>query len=498
MSAFKILLLFPNGEMMNPPPISIGIFTALLKQNGFEVDLFDTTLYPDPGKIGSDAAKQENLMVRPFDYGERGVILKESKIENDLVKKIHTFKPDLIAISILECTCPTALLMLKVVEDFNIPVIAGGVYPTFSPEAMLSKRNVNMVCIGEGEQVLIEVCQRMASGKDCFDVENLWIKKDGRIIKNKLRKLIDINSMPIPDYSLFEPERFFRPMAGKVYKTIPIETNRGCPYTCTFCNSPSIAALYKQNGGGNYFRKKSMDRIQQELKHLIKRWNAEYVYFTSDTFLAVNDAEFEKFCEIYKEFRLPFWLQSRPETITAYRAKKLKEIGCHRMSMGLEHGNSEFRVKVLSKKFDNEKIIEASKYLADVGIPLTVNNIIGFPGETRELIFDTIELNRKLTFDTVNAVPFAPFHGTPLQKICVEKGYISEDFTPGSLNVDASLDMPQLSREEIKGLKRTFSMYARMPKEYWDQIKKAEKFDKNGEQIFSELKKIYQDKYFGT
>ena len=166
------------------------------------------------------------------------------------------------------------------------------------------------------------------------------------------------------------------------------------------------------------------------------------------------------------------------------------------MSIGLEHGNSKFREKMLNKKFNNDQIINASKILADVGIPLTVNNIIGFPDETRELLFDTIELSRKLTFDTVNAVPFAPFHGTPLHKLCVEKGYISEDFNPGSLNVDAPLDMPQLSREEIKGLRRTFTLYARMPKKYWSKIKRAEKYDEEGNMMFSELRKIYIEKYF--
>ncbi len=498
MSKFKVLLLFPNGEMMNPPPIAIGIFISLLRENDFEVDLFDTTLYPDPGNLGSDTAKEENLMVRPFDYGERGVTLKTSRIEDDLIRKVNIFKPDLIAISILECTYYIAVSMLNVLEDFNIPIIAGGVFPTFSPEVLFSKENVRMVCIGEGEHTLLEVCQRMAAGDDCSTIENLWIKKDGRIIRNKLRKLVDINELPIPDYSLFEPERFYRPMAGNIYQTIPIETNRGCLYSCTFCNSPSMAKLYRHDGTGTFFRKKRMKRIQQELKYLVKKWDAEYVYFTSDTFLAVSDYEFDEFCEIYEEYGLPFWIQSRPETITKHRAMKLKEIGCHRMSVGLEHGNSEFRTRVLKKKFKNEQMIKASKIIADAGIPLTVNNIIGFPEETRSLVFDTIELNRKLVFDTANAIPFAPFHGTPLQKLCVEKGFIQEDFHPGSLNVDVSLDMPQLSREEIKGLKRTFSLYARMPKKYWAQIERAEKFDEEGNRIFSELKKIYQEKYFGV
>jgi len=497
MKKLKVLLLYPNGKLMNPPPVSIGIFTALLKQNGFEIDLFDSTLYPGSESKGSDEAKEENLQVRPFDYGSRGVRLKESRMEVDLVKKVEDFQPDLIAISVLECTYSITLSMLRAIENFDIPVIAGGVFPTFAPEILFLNKNVHMVCIGEGEEMLVELCKRISEGKNYSDVQNLCLMKSGQIIKNKLKKPVDINKLPIPDYNLFEPERFFRPMAGKVYKTIPIETNRGCPYSCSFCNSPSTLKLYKENSF-NFFRRKSLSKIREELHYLIKKWDAEYIYFTSDNFLVNSDNEFDEFIKIYKEIRLPFWIQSRPETITEYRAKKLKEVGCHRISLGLEHGNDEFRKKVLKKRFDNKTIIEASKLLADAGIPLTVNNIIGFPEETRELVFDTIELNRKLTLDTTNCATFAPFHGTPLQKLCVEKGYISEDLIFGSINVDAPLNMPQLSKDEIKGLRRTFALYARMPKEYWPKIKRAEKYDEEGNRIFAELKKIYQTKYFNV
>jgi len=497
MIKFKVLLLYPNGKLMNPPPISIGIFTALLKKNGFEVDLFDSTLYPEPKSIGSDEAKEQNLQVRPFDYSSRGVNLKETKISDDLIKKVEEFKPDLIAVSVLECTYAQVLSMLKAIEGFNIPVIAGGVFATHAPQLVFSNKNVTAVCIGEGEEALLEVCKRMADGRDYFDVENLCFRKNGQIIRNKLRRPVDINAFPIPDYGLFEEARFFRPMAGRVYKAIPIETNRGCPYTCSFCNSPSTIDLYRENNF-TFFRIKSLATIRKELDYLVKKWDAEYVYFTSDNFLMMPDAQFEEFIDFYKDIKLPFWMQSRPEQITAYRIDKLKEIGCHRMSIGLEHGNAEFRKNVLKKKFDNTQMITASKVIARAGIPLTVNNIIGFPDETRELIFDTIELNRKLITDTTNCVAFAPFHGTSLRKLCVEKGYVSEDFIFGSINVDVPLNMPQLSREEIRGLRRVFTLYARMPKEHWPQIKKAEKFDQEGNRTFAELSKIYQDRYFAT
>ena len=476
----KVLLLYPNGKLLNPPPISIGIFTALLKQKGFTVGLFDTTFYADNEK-GSDEAKQDNLQVRPSK--KRNIWPKDTCIEADLMRKVEEFKPDLIVISILESTWPTALRMIRALNViYNIPTLAGGVFPTFAPEIVFP--NVDMVCIGEGEEVLVEICERMAQGYDCSHVKNLY--------KNKLREPVNLDELPIPDYSLFDSARFLRPMGGKVYRTIPIETNRGCPYSCAFCNSPAMNKLYDNK----YFRKKSMSKIKEEILFLIKKWDAEYIYFCSDTFLMLTDKEFEDFINFYKDIKLPFWMQTRVESITEYRMKKLKEVGCHRMSIGLEHGNAEFRKKLLKKNFDNSQIIMASKMIASAGIPLTVNNIIGFPDETRELIFNTIELNRQLTFDTANATAFTPFHGTPLHKLCLERGYISEDYTTGSLNVDVALDMPQLSREEVKGLQRTFALYVKLPRSYWPQIKRAERFDKIGNRYFNELKEIYKEKYF--
>ena len=68
------------------------------------------------------------------------------------------------------------------------------------------------------------------------------------------------------DTSLFEEARLYRPMAGKVYKMYPIETIRGCPYTCKFCNSPDQMKLYK-GLGHSFFRKKRIDLVYKELKY---------------------------------------------------------------------------------------------------------------------------------------------------------------------------------------------------------------------------------------
>ncbi len=491
--AFKILLLYPNGTLMNPPPIAIGIFTALLRAEGFELDLFDTTLYPEEGLL-SDQAKEKNLQVKPFDYASRGVSVRTTRMEDDLKAKVCAFVPDLVLISMLECTYSRSLQMLTAMKDVRVPIIAGGVFPTFAPELVLKNPGITAVCVGEGERPVVELCRRLSRGEPIWDVDNLCFIRDGALVRNKLAPVIDLNTLPIPDYSLFEPERFFRPMAGKVYLTVPVETNRGCPFACTFCNSPSMVKLYRTNDCA-FFRKKSIPVIAAEIEYLVKIWGAEYVYFTSDNFLIGSQAEFDQFIEFYRKIRLPFWIQSRPETVTPERIERLKSAGCHRMSMGLEHGNNDFRIKVLNKKFDNATMIKASRIIAQAGIPLTVNNMIGFPGETRELIFDTIELNRQIVSDSMNCSVFAPFHGSPLHQVCIDAGYIKDDLILGSVNTEAPLDMPQLSRAEIQGMRRTFVLYVKMPKDYWPKIKRAEILDAEGDRLFEELRSLCQRQF---
>lgn len=493
---FKILFLYPNEPFLNPPPVSIGILAAILRKSGFDVAVFDDTFY-QTRSVTSDGAKVENLQVKPFNFKERGILPDKGDIFEDLRKKVSTFKPDLIALSALEGTYQMGVRMLEAIKDYKIPVVAGGVYPTVVPEEVSLNPLIKFVCVGEGEIAMLKLCEALAGGKDYTKIKNIWVK-DGvrKVIKNDLDEVVDLNTIPTPDFSVFDPRRLYRPMAGKVYRLIPIETNRGCPFQCAFCNAPTLANIYKKNRIKNYFRKKSIKKIYQDLKFLVRRWNAEYIYFSSDTFLTMSDDEFCEFVEMYSEFSLPFWIQTRPETVRQEKMDKLKIIGCHRMSTGLEHGNSEFRKNVLKKGFKNKTFIDAAKMISRAGIPLTVNNIIGFPFETRKLVFDTIELNRKIMHDSCNCYSFYPFKGTALYEISKNEGFIRKDLSGrGCLTVGSSLDMPQFSNEEIRGLMRTFVLYVKMPKMFWKEIKRAEKFDEAGNREFERLKGIYLEKY---
>ena len=494
----KVLLIYPSLMLMHLAPPAMALFSALLKRKGFETELFDTCFYKTDEK-SSDDIKVESLNVRPFDIAERGVTLKKSDLYKDLRKKVETFLPDLIVLSVLEDTYPLGLNILKSIRKYHrTTVIVGGVFATFAPEKVINEDCVDMVCVGEGEGALVELCEKMSLNKDIYSIQNLWVKRNGNIIRNPLRKVVNLDNLPFMDFSIFEEARLLRPMAGKVYRMIPVETHRGCPFTCTFCNSPASYRLYKDSDAGHFFRKKSAERIYEELKYLVDTWQPEYLYFTADTFLAMSDEKFRRFADIYREFKIPFWIQTRAETITQERAELLKEINCHRIAIGIEHGNEDFRRKVIGRRVSNERIIEAFELLDNVEIPVSVNNIIGFPDETRELAFDTIKLNREIHYDTTNCYSYVPYHGAPLRDVCLEKGYITEDTQTACLTKDTVLDMLQFPKGDIMGLKRVFVLYAKLPESEFPKIKVAERFDEEGNKTFAELSKIYRERYFGT
>lgn len=496
MSDFRVLFLYPNLMLQTGFPLAISIFSALLKQEGYGVEVFDTTFYKTED-ISSDEARVENLQVKPFNQSEKFKNMRsKDEMLSDLARRVEEYKPGLIAISMLEDLFPLGVEMLRAVERFNLPVVAGGVFPTFAPDEVMKEKAVTMVCVGEGEETLVELCAKMSRGEDYSNVPNLWVRKGGAIIKNRLRMRRDINKNPVPDFTVFSKDRFFKPMKGRFYKMAPVETHRGCPYTCSFCNSDAQRVLYKNETSQNFFRIKDVGKIRDEIKQLIEEHGVEYIYFPADTLLAMSRNYMKEFARMYaSEFGLPFFCQTRAETITEESVKYLKEMNCHSMSIGIEHGNEDYRVNVLKRSVTNKTIIDAFNLLEKTDIMVTVNNIMGFPDETRELAFDTIGLNRQFNAYSQNAYFFTPYHGTPLRELCIRRGYISGGEQTMNITKGSVLHMPQFPYEEIKGLIRTFTLYVKFPKERWPEIKIAERSDEEGDAAFRSLQQEFWQKY---
>jgi|TARA_Y100000310_G_scaffold162742_1_gene162693 radical SAM superfamily enzyme YgiQ (UPF0313 family) len=476
---FKILFIYPNIRKRGQVPPNITLFSRILKNNGFITDVFDSTGYeiPDIG-IGYSEEKRQEFMTekkadREMSYDDRVDII------GDLNKKIKEFNPNLIAVTTTESTFLIAEFLLKNIDEKHAPVILGGVFATSAPEVVIKFKEVDMLCVGEGEEMLLDLCSRMRDGLDYKNIQGLWIKDNGKVIKNPLGSPVRIDNNPTDyDVGIFDERRHYRPMDGregaKLYKLFSVETERGCPYQCTYCNSPSLHKIYKNQTGESFFRRKSMEKVREEILHYRDNFGAEYIFFWADTFLAMPKKEFNIFCEMYSEIKLPFWIQTRPETMDHKIFVKLKDIGLDRVAIGIEQGNEEFRRKVLGKKCSNEKYIYAAKILHDLDIPFHTFNMIGMPYETPELVLDTIELNRQMNPDDAGCSVFSPFYGTPLRDLCVKEGFMKDDIVCAGQYEDSPLDMPQFSSRLIGIMQQTFVMRVRFPKNRWCEIDEAE------------------------
>ena len=482
----RILFLYPNERGMSTIPPSIAVLSQILKDEGHVTGLFDTTFYKFDDEISiedSDKIKSNALENRPvLDRDDDDLHFKKTTKSaiDDFRKAILNFRPDLIAVSCTETTFLRAIKIIDATRDLGIKNIFGGVFPTFAPELALSYENVDMVCVGEGENAIVDLANSISNNDLTTKITNIWFKtKNNEIDKNSISRPVNINEMPtITDIELFGEQRFYRPMGGKIRRLLPVETHRGCPFTCSFCNSPGQNRLYGDGDfskGLSFFRKKDMNLVKMEIENHIRKYDVEYIYFWADTFLAWTDKEFDDFIDMYSKIKLPFWCQTRIETIEEDKFKQMQEVGLDRVTFGLEHGNEKFRAEVVKREYSNEDAIKKIKIVEKLGVTFSVNNIIGFPDETRELAFDTIELNRQFNSDNTSCSILVPFHGTELHSYAVKKGYIDPNIICAVSNSGGSiLNMPQWSKEDMMRLRDVFAMYIKFPKNRWQEIKEAE------------------------
>ena len=156
--------------------------------------------------------------------------------------------------------------------------------------------------------------------------------------------------------------------------------------------------------------------------------------------------------------------------------------------MGVESGSMELRKRILDRTMKDEVILNGFKEFQKTNIRISANNIIGFPGETREDIMKTIEINRQINPDSVVVNAFRPYSGTKLRKICIEKGLIPKEERAEDNRVYGAFDNGVLTGEELENIRKVFALYVTLPKTYWKEIRLAEKDEK----IFNQLMKKYK------
>jgi len=380
----RLLFIQDNGVNENLGVMSIA---GVLKAHGHQVDLILTDEHP--------------------------------KNYPDLIESWH---PDLIAFSFMTGNREWAYATAQVLkEKLHKPIIMGGVHPTLFPED-IDPRYVDYICVGEGEYPVLELMNAIDAGEDGSQIHNLWVGKNGTVIKNPLRDLIqDFDPLPLPYREIYYKYRFIRDLPVKRFIS-----GVGCPYHCTFCHNPLQKKIYE--GRGKFIRKKSVSRVIREVRHVKDRYPLKNVHFSDDTFV-LDKAWLKEFLAAYRrEISLPFSCNIRIDQVNEAMIRDLAESGCYGISFGIESGSDRIRNEILKKNLKEEDIINNAKIIKRYGIKMIITNLMGVPEETLEDAFKTVAINQKIGADYTRAGVLIPYPKTGIVDYAIERGLLPADY----------------------------------------------------------------------
>lgn len=428
----KVLLVYPN-IVESPKDISIGlgIISSILKQNNHSVELIDTTF-----KI----------------------------TDEDIIKKVKRFDPDIVGVTAATNDLSNAVRVCRLIKKIKkIPIICGGYHATVAPQDIMNIDCFDIAAIGEAETSFLELINSLESGKSRTDIDNLWFKKDGKIIKNKVGELCqNLDSLPFPDRKIFKYQKYIESNRGLA----TFMSSKGCSYLCTYCINKVLMDKYK--GKGKFLRFRSIDNLFKEIKEVMDNYHVKEIEFYDDTF-TLNKSRLKEFCKRYpKEIGLPFYVNGRVNAMTSEELILLKKAGCVRISIGVESGDLYIRNTILKRNQTDDEIIETFKTARKIGLKTYSFNMIGVPYETRESIKKTIRLNQIIKPDYVGVSIFNAYKGTELYDICKKNNWI-KNTNSKSYFQDSNVIHPNFTINELKKIRDSFGYYV-----YKDQnIKRA-------------------------
>jgi len=321
-------------------------------------------------------------------------------------------------------------------QHLDVPVVAGGLHATFSPEAVLAAPGFDFAGLGECEEAMVDLVAALEASRSPHGIANIWVKGGFRPV---LRKPVEpIDRLPFAARDLLE-----EPIG-----TVQVSTQRGCPFPCTYCGARMFNELYE--GTGEYGRRRSHENVFEELRGLREAGRLSYVIFLDDTF-TIHHPWVKEFCRRYKEeFAVPFCLHARVETVNQPMLEMLAEAGCKQITYGVESGSERVRREVMKRPVTNQRFRDVFQWTRQAGIFTIANYMLGLPGETRAELDETYALAEELDSFDFGFFVFYPYPGTHLFTLCREKGYLPEDYLMRPANHRQSiLQLPDLTQADI-------------------------------------------------
>lgn len=365
------------------PPYGTLIAAAWMRQNGYEVALFDSHLRKDPGEILSvlEGYKPSCLVI--WDDGF-----------NYLTKMCLTRMRD----AAFELSTLGAEAGCKIIVCNSDAMDHAGLYLS---------NGADFVILGEGEQTLLELVQSLEAGEtDQFQIQGLAYERNGKVIKTLSRPVLrDLDMLPDPAWDQIDPEPYRRMWkSSRGYFSLNIATTRGCPFKCNWCAKP----IY-----GNRYHSRAPQRVVSEMKYLAETFDVEHIWMADDIF-GLNPKWVNQFREEIKRqnLQIRYKIQSRADLLLQdHYVEALVASGVDEVWIGAESGAQKI-LDAMDKGTTVDQIRQATRLLQSKGVKVGLFLQFGYPGEKIPEIKTTLKLLLELMPDDLGLSVSYPLPGT--------------------------------------------------------------------------------------
>lgn len=419
---YDIVLIFPPIRVWDRPrnfPSGTGIIAAILRNAGYNVKVIDVNGL----RIGADEVIEQVRLARPKIIGIGGLITTYGWIKNITPR--------------LRAAVPGSKIML------------GGSVGTSIIETALHNLNVDVITIAEADHTVVELVQALLNDEPLDDIAGLAYMQDGKVCVTKERPLIDdLDSLPLPAWDMFPMETYLaNPVVG-VGKDIDIISSRGCPFPCKYC--------YRIFG--RKYRTRSAEHVVSEVEKLKADYDIDFISFQDDCFVVDKKRVFA-ICDLLDAKGLSQAIRwsctGRVTVCDLDMMKRMRASGCVSISYGIESG-SETILKAMGKNASLEQAAAAINNARLAGVRTPVSFMIGYPGETRDTVMETVAFCKKMNIPLSALMFTCPYPGTPLYKEVRDTEQFKsqyaceEDFvlTLGDA-LDFVVNMTELSKDEL-------------------------------------------------
>jgi len=389
-------------------------------------------------------------------------------LHNEIMARVKEFDPKFIGLYSTafgwKKAKKTATALKQKIEDVFIAV--GGPYPVAVQEQCLEDcSDIDAVVTGEGEITVVEILEKLGSGKTLEGVDGAAFRSNGAVMKNPPRPLItDLDSLPFPARELLgEAGKYIPPPA--TYKRKPVAvimTARGCNRRCLYCFQID---KYRESG----IRYRSVENVMAEVELVLSQGYRE-IKFIDDTLAA----DYNRAMTIAREIKrrgLDFtWFASAVvNQVDKPLLQAFKDAGCWAILFGAESGVQK-DLNAIRKGITPEQTRKAVRAAKEVGLTVYTPFLFGIPGQTYEDGLKSIDFALELDPDIANFHAITPFPGTELYDNIEKYGTMSDDLSDYTYQGAAFVPYT-MTREEIAELRQlALKRFYSRPKFLWRRL----------------------------